>query len=164
MRTLRISNRRPNPPSNPLMTHCLRLSRRHLSFSLVLVRFFLLHGDSGGGKSTFNLLLERILWKTYKSSDPIPLHINMPSTDNPQQDMIAKQLRQLDFSDVQYPLYFFKMNRKRGTSILYYLLLQVFTFTPHHSTFNHNLKNQTPYASRTPPLRHHKHSNPYHDP
>ncbi|KAG0257106.1 hypothetical protein BGZ95_005319, partial [Linnemannia exigua] len=27
---------------------------------------FLLLGDSGGGKSTFNLELERVLWKTYK--------------------------------------------------------------------------------------------------
>ncbi|KAG0378912.1 hypothetical protein BGX24_002406 [Mortierella sp. AD032] len=62
---------------------------------------FLLLGDSGGGKSTFNLQLERTLWKTYKRGDPIPLHINLPSINNPQQDMIGEQLRRLNFSDTQ---------------------------------------------------------------
>ncbi|KAF9538050.1 WD_REPEATS_REGION domain-containing protein [Mortierella hygrophila] len=62
---------------------------------------FLLLGDSGGGKSTFNRQLERTLWKAYKRGDPIPLHINLPSIDNPQQDLIAKQLRRLDFTDYE---------------------------------------------------------------
>ncbi|KAF9097201.1 hypothetical protein BGX23_009566 [Mortierella sp. AD031] len=51
----------------------------------------LLLGDSGAGKSTFNLQLEYTLWKAYKNGDPIPLLINLPSIDNPQQDM--SQLR-----------------------------------------------------------------------
>ncbi|KAG0274235.1 hypothetical protein BGZ95_009983, partial [Linnemannia exigua] len=62
---------------------------------------FLLLGDSGGGKSIFNLQLERTLWKSYKKGDPIPLHINLPLIDNPQDDLIRKQLQRLDFSDTQ---------------------------------------------------------------
>ncbi|KAK3846609.1 MAG: hypothetical protein J3R72DRAFT_223451 [Linnemannia gamsii] len=62
---------------------------------------FLLLGDSGGGKSTCNLQLERNLWRTYKRGGPFPLHVNLPSIDNPQQDIIGKQLRQLDFPDNQ---------------------------------------------------------------
>ncbi|KAG0278552.1 hypothetical protein BGZ95_003734, partial [Linnemannia exigua] len=62
---------------------------------------FLLLGDSGGGKSTFNLQLERTLWKTYRRGGPVPLHVSLPSIDNPQQDIIGKQLQQLDFSDAQ---------------------------------------------------------------
>ncbi|KAK3811353.1 MAG: hypothetical protein JOS17DRAFT_495435 [Linnemannia elongata] len=62
---------------------------------------FLLLGDSGGGKSTFNRQLEHSLWKEYKRGGPIPLHINLPSIDNPQQDMITKQLQHLNFLDDQ---------------------------------------------------------------
>ncbi|KAF9907932.1 hypothetical protein EC991_010371 [Linnemannia zychae] len=61
----------------------------------------LILGDSGGGKSTFNLQVEHTLWKSYKSGDPIPLHINLPSIENPQHDMIYKRLRQLQFTDAQ---------------------------------------------------------------
>ncbi|KAF9899586.1 hypothetical protein EC991_008599 [Linnemannia zychae] len=62
----------------------------------------LLLGDSGGGKSTFNLLLEHTLWKEYKEGDPIPIYISLPAMDNPQQDMIVKQLQQNHFfSDIQ---------------------------------------------------------------
>lgn len=60
----------------------------------------LLLGDSGGGKSTFSLQLEHILWKEYKRGGPIPLHINLPTIDQPQQNMIIKRLHQLNFSDV----------------------------------------------------------------
>ncbi|KAG0249673.1 hypothetical protein BGZ95_007457, partial [Linnemannia exigua] len=61
----------------------------------------LLLGDSGGGKSTFNLKLENTLWQSYKRGDPIPLHINLLAIDNPHQNMIAKRLQQLGFSDTQ---------------------------------------------------------------
>ncbi|KAG0377429.1 hypothetical protein BGX24_006125 [Mortierella sp. AD032] len=61
----------------------------------------LLLGDSGVGKSTFNLELEHILWKDYKRGNAIPLYINLPAIDNPQQNMIAKQLQELNFSDAQ---------------------------------------------------------------
>ncbi|KAK3830115.1 MAG: hypothetical protein JOS17DRAFT_196917 [Linnemannia elongata] len=62
----------------------------------------LLLGDSGGGKSIFNLQLEHTLWKEYKRGGAIPLYINLPTINNPQEDMIDKQLRRLRFfSDAQ---------------------------------------------------------------
>ncbi|CAO3567947.1 unnamed protein product [Mortierella alpina] len=53
---------------------------------------FLVLGDSGTGKSTFNRYLEHELWEEYKPGGSIPLFINLPSIDNPCQDMIGKQL------------------------------------------------------------------------
>ncbi|KAF9353297.1 hypothetical protein BGX34_011650, partial [Mortierella sp. NVP85] len=64
-------------------------------------RVLLLLGDSGSGKSTFNKALECELWSSYKKGGPIPLHINLPTIDKPDQDMVAKQLRRLDFTDAQ---------------------------------------------------------------
>jgi len=61
----------------------------------------LLLGDSGAGKSTFNKALECEVWNSYKKGGPIPLHISLATIDRPDQDMIAKQLRRLDFSDAQ---------------------------------------------------------------
>ncbi|KAF9899733.1 hypothetical protein EC991_008410 [Linnemannia zychae] len=78
------------------------LMEKTLEFLMNSGQVFLLLGDSGGGKSTFNLQLERALWKDYKRGGVIPLHINLPAIDNPQQDMIAKQLQQLHlFSKAQ---------------------------------------------------------------
>jgi len=63
-------------------------------------KVFLLLGDSGAGKSTFNLELECNLWNDYKkTTGRIPLHINLPAIDKPEQDMIAKQLRKLEFTE-----------------------------------------------------------------
>ncbi|KAF9108192.1 high-affinity Zn(2+) transporter zrt1 [Mortierella sp. GBA35] len=62
---------------------------------------FLLLGDSGTGKSTFNRHLESYLWDEYQDGDPIPPHISFPATEKPDTDMISKQLRRLDFSDTQ---------------------------------------------------------------
>jgi len=63
-------------------------------------KVFLLLGDSGAGKSTFNLQLECHLWNNYKkSTGRIPLHINLPAIDKPEQDMIAKQLRKSEFTE-----------------------------------------------------------------
>jgi len=64
-------------------------------------KVFLLLGDSGAGKSTFNRALECDLWKAYKKGGPIPLHINLPAIDKPDQDMIAKQLRRSEFTESQ---------------------------------------------------------------
>jgi predicted NACHT family NTPase len=64
-------------------------------------RVFLLLGDSGAGKSTFNRELEYNLWQSYKKNDPIPLHINLPAIDKPEHDMIAKQLRKCEFTEPQ---------------------------------------------------------------
>ncbi|KAF9343238.1 hypothetical protein BGX34_007030, partial [Mortierella sp. NVP85] len=57
-------------------------------------KVFLLLGDSGAGKSTFNRQLEYELWNSYKkNTGRIPLFINLPAIDKPEQDMIAKHLR-----------------------------------------------------------------------
>lgn len=61
----------------------------------------LILGDSGAGKSTFNLELEHTLWKDYTKCGPIPLFINLPTIDNPTQDLIQKQLFKHNFSDAQ---------------------------------------------------------------
>jgi WD40 repeat protein len=77
------------------------LMEKTLKFLAGSGQVFLILGDSGGGKSTFNLQLEHTLWQDYKRGKPIPLHINLPTIDNPQQSMIPKHLQQLDFSDAQ---------------------------------------------------------------
>ncbi|KAF9122192.1 hypothetical protein BGX30_002143, partial [Mortierella sp. GBA39] len=59
---------------------------------------FLVLGDSGAGKSKFNRHLEQKLLDVYKHGDPIPLFINLPTIDRPQQKMIDKQLENHDFS------------------------------------------------------------------
>ena len=65
-------------------------------------KVFLLLGDSGAGKSTFSHELEFDLWQSYKSkTDRIPLHINLPTIDRPEHDMIAKRLRMDEFSELQ---------------------------------------------------------------
>jgi len=62
----------------------------------------LLLGDSGAGKSMFNRTLECELWQGYtKKIGVIPLYINLPSIDKPDQDLVAKQLRKLDFTESQ---------------------------------------------------------------
>jgi len=63
-------------------------------------KVFLLLGDSGAGKSTFNRQLECELWHKYKKNfGRIPLHINLPAIEKPEQDMIAKQLRKAEFTE-----------------------------------------------------------------
>ncbi|KAF9358566.1 hypothetical protein BGX34_008876 [Mortierella sp. NVP85] len=65
-------------------------------------KVFLLLGDSGAGKSTFGRELEFDLWLSYKSrTDRIPLHINLPTIDKPELDLIAKQLRRDEFTEPQ---------------------------------------------------------------
>jgi WD40 repeat protein len=63
-------------------------------------KVFLLLGDSGAGKSTFNRQLECDLWNRYKkATGRVPLHISLPAIDKPEQDMIAKQLRKAEFTE-----------------------------------------------------------------
>ncbi|KAG0350155.1 hypothetical protein BGZ54_003992, partial [Gamsiella multidivaricata] len=63
---------------------------------------FLLLGDSGAGKSTFNLELECVMWSSYRKRDGrIPLHINLPAIDKPEQDLIAKHLLRNGFTEPQ---------------------------------------------------------------
>lgn len=63
-------------------------------------KVFLLLGDSGSGKSTFNRELEFDLWNAYKKkSGIIPLRISLSAISSPDQDMIAKQLRRAEFTE-----------------------------------------------------------------
>ncbi|KAG0234728.1 hypothetical protein BGX31_004467 [Mortierella sp. GBA43] len=65
-------------------------------------KVFLILGDSGAGKSTFSRELEFELWQSYKNkTGRIPLHINLPAIDKPEHDMIAKQLRKVEFTEPQ---------------------------------------------------------------
>ncbi|KAF9287714.1 hypothetical protein BGZ68_001383 [Mortierella alpina] len=64
-------------------------------------KVLLLLGESGVGKSTFNLELERHLWRRYHKSSRIPLFISLPAIDHPEQDLIAKHLRKLQFEESQ---------------------------------------------------------------
>ncbi|KAF9939551.1 hypothetical protein BGZ67_009317 [Mortierella alpina] len=65
-------------------------------------KVLLLLGESGIGKSTFNMELEHQLWKVYeKHKGRIPLLISLPTVHRPEQDLIAKQLRKLQFEEPQ---------------------------------------------------------------
>ncbi|KAG9071486.1 WD repeats region domain-containing protein [Linnemannia hyalina] len=59
----------------------------------------LILGDSGAGKSTFNRHLENKLWTNYEVGGRIPLFINLPAHKQPDEDLVAKQLRTVDFSE-----------------------------------------------------------------
>ncbi|OAQ31684.1 hypothetical protein K457DRAFT_16990 [Linnemannia elongata AG-77] len=61
---------------------------------------FLVIGDSGSGKSIFNLHLEHTLWKAYEQGDPhIPLYIHL-STSRYLSSLIDEQLTKHDFDDL----------------------------------------------------------------
>ncbi|KAF9142123.1 hypothetical protein BG015_001043 [Linnemannia schmuckeri] len=60
---------------------------------------FLLLGDSGSGKSTFCKQLERELWSNYREGDRIPLLVDLSSINQPENNLIEKQLQQHNFTD-----------------------------------------------------------------
>ncbi|KAG0271781.1 hypothetical protein BGZ95_000364, partial [Linnemannia exigua] len=62
---------------------------------------FLLLGNSGTGKSTFLKRLEQNLWSSYKKGGRIPLHIDLPSIDKPERNLIEKQLQRHHFLDYE---------------------------------------------------------------
>ncbi|KAG0213061.1 hypothetical protein BGX28_005082 [Mortierella sp. GBA30] len=65
-------------------------------------KVMLILGDSGAGKSSFNRVLERELWKDYKKKEErIPLYINLPAINKPDRDLVAKQLRKARFKESQ---------------------------------------------------------------
>ncbi|KAF9174885.1 Transducin (beta)-like 1 X-linked receptor 1, partial [Mortierella sp. AD010] len=66
-------------------------------------KVFLLLGDSGAGKSTFIRALETKLWTAYQedTNKNIPIFVDLPSIVNPEQDLVAKQLRKFDFTEEQ---------------------------------------------------------------
>ncbi|KAG0278710.1 hypothetical protein BGZ95_003346 [Linnemannia exigua] len=93
----------PNAKAN-LLEHdrvSFPLTQKVKQFLKTKKKVFLLLGDSGAGKSMFNRHLECELWNSYESGGRIPLHINLPTIDRPDQDMIAKQLLIHGFSKGQ---------------------------------------------------------------
>ncbi|KAF9993016.1 hypothetical protein BGZ80_008311, partial [Entomortierella chlamydospora] len=64
-------------------------------------KVFLILGDSGAGKSTFNRALEVSLWDNYKISGRIPLFIHLPAIEKPERDLIAGRLRKASFTESQ---------------------------------------------------------------
>ncbi|KAG0024778.1 hypothetical protein BGZ80_007713 [Entomortierella chlamydospora] len=65
-------------------------------------KVFLILGDSGAGKSTFNRTLEIKLWDKYGKTDRrIPLFIHLPTVKEPERDMIAERLRKANFTEKQ---------------------------------------------------------------
>ncbi|KAG0249253.1 hypothetical protein BG011_009463, partial [Mortierella polycephala] len=65
-------------------------------------KVLLLLGDSGAGKSTFNLELEKNLWKAYNTDKKwIPVFVTLPAIDKPEEDLISKQLRRYGFTEAQ---------------------------------------------------------------
>ncbi|KAF9120049.1 hypothetical protein BGW39_011703 [Mortierella sp. 14UC] len=59
----------------------------------------LILGDSGAGKSTFNNYLEYMLLQRYKPGGPIPLFINLPGLERPENELVEEQLRFYNFSE-----------------------------------------------------------------
>ncbi|KAG0009583.1 hypothetical protein BGZ80_002239 [Entomortierella chlamydospora] len=64
-------------------------------------KVFLILGDSGAGKSTFNRALEINLWDDYQANGRIPLFIHLPEIDKPELDLIDKHLRKANFTEAQ---------------------------------------------------------------
>ncbi|KAG0299382.1 hypothetical protein BGZ98_010106, partial [Dissophora globulifera] len=64
-------------------------------------KVLLLLGHPGVGKSTFCRELECNLWRIYEKGDRIPLLIDLASIDQPEQDLIVKQLLKEEFTPLQ---------------------------------------------------------------
>ncbi|KAF8978613.1 hypothetical protein BGZ46_006274 [Entomortierella lignicola] len=60
---------------------------------------FLLLGDSGAGKSTFNRALETSLWDDYKAGGRIPLFIHLPTIDRLEHGMVEEHLSRNGFTE-----------------------------------------------------------------
>ena len=64
-------------------------------------KVLLLLGDSGSGKSSFGIALERDMWKSYQPGGVIPLFISLAywSSADPHTDLIQKVLRKQGYSE-----------------------------------------------------------------
>ncbi|KAF9083323.1 hypothetical protein BGX23_011578, partial [Mortierella sp. AD031] len=60
---------------------------------------FLILGNSGSGKSTFNRHLDYVLTKDYNQGSPIPIFIYLPTIRNPGTGLISEHLKTLNFTD-----------------------------------------------------------------
>ncbi|KAF9937371.1 hypothetical protein BGZ65_001550 [Modicella reniformis] len=65
-------------------------------------KVFVILGDFGSGKTTFNHALECDLWNTYMEVDGcIPLYIDLTVIHRPNYDLIGKRLRRIGFTEAQ---------------------------------------------------------------
>ncbi|KAF9902643.1 hypothetical protein EC991_004739, partial [Linnemannia zychae] len=62
---------------------------------------FLLSGQAGSGKTAFCRNFVRKLWTNYKPGDRIPLLIDLPIVDKPQNRLVYKQLQHHNFLDYE---------------------------------------------------------------
>ncbi|KAF9992976.1 hypothetical protein BGZ80_008323, partial [Entomortierella chlamydospora] len=92
----------PRAKASPRATDTFDLTDKVQEFLNSDKKVFLLLGDSGVGKSTFNRALEISLWDNYeKTSGRIPLFIHLPAIEKPERDLIAERLRKVNFTESQ---------------------------------------------------------------
>ncbi|KAG0019265.1 hypothetical protein BGZ80_006045 [Entomortierella chlamydospora] len=92
----------PRAKANLRATEDFDLNSKVQEFLESNKKVFLLLGDSGAGKSTFNRTLEIHLWDKYENVDGrIPVFVHLPTIDKPEYDLIAKQLRRANFTEEQ---------------------------------------------------------------
>ncbi|CAO3565913.1 unnamed protein product [Mortierella alpina] len=86
---------------NPLAheDECSPLMDMVMEFIQSKRQVFLILGDSGSGKSTFNKHLSYVLTRDYKQDGPIPLFIDLPTAKDPQKGLVPESLKTLGFSD-----------------------------------------------------------------
>ncbi|KAG0021803.1 hypothetical protein BGZ80_001682 [Entomortierella chlamydospora] len=91
----------PRAKANPRATDDFDLASRVQEFLESKRKVFLVLGDSGTGKSTFNRALEISLWDKYNTDGRIPLFISLPTIEKPERDLVAERLRQANFTESQ---------------------------------------------------------------
>ncbi|KAF9163545.1 hypothetical protein BGX21_011483, partial [Mortierella sp. AD011] len=90
---------KPKATTTPQTTESFDLMSKAQEFLRSDKTVLLLRGSSGSGKSTFNRALEVHLWETYETGDAIPLLIELPAIENPNEDLVTKQLYKANFTD-----------------------------------------------------------------
>ncbi|KAF9998428.1 hypothetical protein BGZ80_006790, partial [Entomortierella chlamydospora] len=92
----------PRAKATPRATDDFDLTAKVQEFLASDRKVFLILGDSGAGKSTFNRALEINLWDNYdKINGRIPLFIHLPTIEKPERDLIAERLRKVNFTESQ---------------------------------------------------------------
>ncbi|KAF9992439.1 hypothetical protein BGZ80_008554, partial [Entomortierella chlamydospora] len=91
----------PRAKATPKATDHFDLTDKVQEFLASDRKVFLVLGDSGAGKSTFNKALEINLWDNYKTNGRIPLFIHLPTIEKPERDLIAEGLRKVNFTESQ---------------------------------------------------------------
>ncbi|KAF9995833.1 hypothetical protein BGZ80_007404, partial [Entomortierella chlamydospora] len=92
----------PRAKATPRATDDFDLTAKVQEFLASDKKVFLVLGDSGAGKSTFNRALEVNLWDNYdKINGRIPLFIHLPAIEKPERDLIAERLRKVNFNENQ---------------------------------------------------------------